>query len=102
MSPEASAERGHFKIHFHASMAAIRGVLDYALVAGDYRAKELAHNAYLYARSTGIHRLGLFPTHHEATEGCSIADMTGMAVTLSDAGLGDYWDDVRGCTRATD
>jgi len=94
MSPEAGAERGHFKIHFHASMAAIRGVLDYALVADDYRAKEFAHNAYLYARSTGIHRLGLFPTHHEATEGCSIADMTGMAVTLSDAGLGDYWDDV--------
>lgn len=99
MSPPASAERGHFKLHFHASMAAIRGVLDYALVAGDYRVQEFAHNAYMYARQTGINRLGLFPTVAEGTEGCSIADMTGMAVTLTDAGLGDYWDDVEMCVR---
>ncbi|MCX5757697.1 MAG: hypothetical protein NTU83_04175, partial [Candidatus Hydrogenedentes bacterium] len=94
MTPTAGAERGHFKIHFHASMAAIRGVLDYALVAGDYRIQEFAHNAYMYARQTGLSRLGLFATGGGGTEGCSIADMTGMAVTLTDAGLGDYWDDV--------
>jgi hypothetical protein len=94
MSPQASAERGHFRIHFHASMAAVRGVLDYALAENDHRAKEFAHNAYCYARQSGLSRLGLFPTGHESTEGCSIADMTGMAATLTDAGLGDYWDDV--------
>ncbi|MFH1568094.1 MAG: hypothetical protein ABIL09_08860 [Gemmatimonadota bacterium] len=94
MHPVASAERGRFSIHFHASMAAIRGVLDYALVAGDHRAREFALNAYLYARQMGLSRLGLFPTHREGTEGCSIADMVGMAVTLTDAGLGDFWDDV--------
>jgi hypothetical protein len=94
MAPAASAERGRFKIHFHASMAAVRGVLDYALVAGDHRAMEFGLNAYLYARQTGLNRLGLFPTHHEGTEGCSIADMIGMAVALTDAGLGEFWDDV--------
>jgi hypothetical protein len=99
MEPRASAERGHFHLHFHASMAAVRGALDYALVADDYRVQEFANDSYNYARQTGIKRLGLFPTHGEGTEGCSIADMIGMAVTLSDAGLGDYWDDVEMYTR---
>ena len=27
-------------------------------------------------------------------EGCAVADMTWIAVTLSEAGVGDYWDDV--------
>ena len=105
----ASAERGHFRLHFHASMAAIRGVLDYAVLAGDQRAQQFAHDAYTFARQTGIHRLGLFPTHDEGTEGCSIADMIGVAVALTDAGLGDYWDDVESyvrnglvCAQATD
>jgi hypothetical protein len=109
MEPRASAERGHFQLHFHASMAAVRSALDYALVANDYQAQEFAHNSYNYARQMGIKRLGLFPTHGEGTEGCSIADMIGMAVTLSDAGLGDYWDDVEMyarngllCAQATD
>jgi len=94
MAPQASAERGHFKLHFHASLAAVRGMLDYALVANDYAAREWAHNAYLYARTMGIQRLGLFPTGGEGTEGCTIADMIGMAIALTDGGMGDYWDDV--------
>ena len=94
MNPVAGAERGHFKLHFHASMAGIRGMLDYALAANDYAAREWAHNAYLFARHTGIQRLGLFPTADGFTEGCSIADMIGMAIALTDGGMGDYWDDV--------
>ncbi len=94
MAPQASAERGHFRLHFHASMAGVRGILDYALAANDYAAREWAHNAYLYARQVGIQRLGLFPTNVWGTEGCSIADMIGMAIALSDGGMGDYWDDV--------
>ncbi|MEW6753318.1 MAG: hypothetical protein AB1505_20405 [Candidatus Latescibacterota bacterium] len=99
MDPAASAERGRFRIHFHASMAAVRGVLDWALAAGDHRAAQFALDAYLYARQMGLRQLGLFPTHHEGTEGCSIADMVGMAVTLTDAGLGDFWDDVEAYAR---
>lgn len=109
MEPRASAERGHFHLHFHASMAAVRSALDYALVGDDQRVQQFALDSYNYARQTGIRRLGLFPTHGEGTEGCSIADMIGMAVTLSDAGLGDYWDDVEAyarngllCAQATD
>jgi len=109
MSPAASAERGHFRLHFHASAAALRGILDYGLVANDQRVLELVADAYGYARQMGIGRLGLFPTSHEVTEGCTVADMIGLAVALSDAGLGDYWDDVERyarngllCAQATD
>jgi hypothetical protein len=109
MEPRASAERGHFHLHFHASMAAVRSALDYALIADDQRVQQFANDSYNYARQTGIKRLGLFPTHGEGTEGCSIADMIGMAVTLTDAGIGDYWDDVEAyarngllCAQATD
>ena len=109
MSPAAGAERGHFKLHFHASAAALRGVLDYGLVADDQRAKELVADAYGYARQMGIGRLGLFPTGGESTEGRTIGDMIGLAVTLTDAGLGEHWDDVEKyarngllCAQATD
>ena len=109
MSPEASAERGHFRLHFHASAAALRGVLDYGLVADDQRAVELVADAYGYARQMGIGRLGLFPTNGEHTEGCTVGDMIGLAVALTDAGLGEHWDDVEKyarngllCAQATD
>lgn len=109
MSSMAGAERGHFKLHFHASTAALRGILDYGIIADDQRAKELVADAYGYARQMGIGRLGLFPTGGEGTEGCTIGDMIGLAVALSDAGLGDYWDDVDKyarngllCAQATD
>lgn len=109
MTPMAGAERGHFRLHFHASTAALRGVLDYGIIADDQRVKELVADAYGYARQMGIGRLGLFPTGGEGTEGCTIGDMIGLAVALSDAGLGDYWDDVDKyarngllCAQATD
>jgi hypothetical protein len=109
MSPAASTERGHFKLHFHASAAALRGVLDYGIVADDQRTKEFVADAYGFARQMGIGRLGLFPTNSEVTEGCTLGDMIGLAVALSDAGLGDYWDDVEKyarngllCAQATD
>ena len=92
--PLAGQQRGHFWGHWHAHSAAIRGVLDYGVVAGDYRAKQFARDAYEWGRMHGIHRLCVFPTSGEATEGCTLGDMTALAVALTDAGMGDYWDDV--------
>ena len=36
---------------------------------------------------------------HEVSEGCGVADMIRLAVKLTDAGLGDYWDDVDSIVR---
>ena len=95
MHKELGAERGHFRRHFHAGLAGVRGLLDYAVVAGDFRLKTFARDAYEWARQHGIHRLGIFSNHWSmGMEGCAIGDMTGLAVALTDAGVGDYWDDV--------
>lgn len=109
MNQTAGAERGHFKGHFHGRLAAIRGLLDYGLMANDTRIKFFCRDAYEYARQHGIHRLGVFPHSNQRTEGCTIGDMVGLAVTLTRAGLGDYWDDVEQyarngliCAQATD
>lgn len=100
MHREPGAERGHFRKHLHAGLAAVRGLLDYAVVADDCRLKLLARDSYEWARQHGIHRLGIFANHPDlATEGCTLADMVALAVQLSDEGIGDYWDDVEQIAR---
>lgn len=94
IEPLAGAERGHFWGHFHGTAAAIRAILDYAIAADDYRLKLFARDAYEWARHHGVHRIGVFPTSHGNTEGCTVADMVGLAVRLTDCGVGDYWEDV--------
>jgi hypothetical protein len=104
--PQASFERGHFQGHFHGNLAAIRALLDYAIVANDNQIKDWARNSYEYSRQMGIADLGLFVHGYDKksiwnadTEGCTIADMIGLAVSLTNAGLGDYWDDVEKMAR---
>jgi hypothetical protein len=94
IEPAIGAARGHFWGHFHCTVAALRAILEYALQANDTAAKEFVRDAYEYARHRGVPRLGLFPGNYPETEGCTIADMVALGVQLSDAGVGDYWDDV--------
>ena len=95
LDPQASFERGHFRGHLHGNLAAVRGVLDYALVANDPQLKECVCDCYEFVRQMGIPRLGIIAQGPEAAmEGCVIGDMTALAVALSDAGMGDDWDDV--------
>ena len=72
----------------------MRGLLDYALVADDCAAKLFVRDAYDWARQHGIHRLGLFPTAAATPRAARLPTWSGLAVALTDAGLGDYWDDV--------
>jgi hypothetical protein len=94
IEPLTGAERGHFYGQFHGQLAALRGLLDYAIAADDYRTKEVVRDSYEWARHHGVHRLGVFPGNNGNTEGCTIADMIGLAVKMTDAGIGDYWEDV--------
>lgn len=82
--------RGHFHGHFHGTLAAFRGVLEYALAAQDYRAMEFVRDGYEWARQHLCPQLGC----DAETEVCALGDLMALAVQLSDAGVGDFWDDV--------
>ncbi len=99
-------EHAEFVGHFHSTMVGLRGALQYAIATKSKRLKQFVCDGYTYARNLGISRLGWFPgsvapenygrPRHEALrcEGCGTADMVALAVRLSQAGVGDYWEDV--------
>jgi hypothetical protein len=91
------AEKGHFAGHYHAHMASLRGLLEYAIVANDTDLKEFVRSGYEFARNYGLAQLGWFPENASAgqfCEACCTADMVALAIKLTDAGIGDYWEDV--------
>jgi hypothetical protein len=102
----AGHEHGLFAGHFHGNTMALRGLLDLAVATDDGRLKGLVRDGYEHARRVGVPRLGWFPAWitperfgrpawlKTVSETCGIADLVALAIGLSDAGLGDYWDDV--------
>ena len=87
---------GQFYGHFHGHTMALRGILAYGIATNDARLKEFARAGYEYARTFGIRRLGWFQeyTGKHSHETCGLVNMTALAIKLSRAGVGDYWDDV--------
>jgi Beta-L-arabinofuranosidase, GH127 len=89
LDPEIGAARGHFWGHFHGHTATLRALLDYAVAANDWHVKSFVRDAYEHARHHAAPELGLF-----GGEGCTAGDIVALAIQLTDAGVGDYWDDV--------
>ncbi len=99
-------EHGTFNGHFHGNIRSYAGLLDLALADKNEWLKQFVRETYDHGRRTGVTRMGWFPgwlapeqadrpdSYAGWSEGCGIADMVVLAVKLSDAGLGDYWDDV--------
>jgi len=86
------------RIHFQHHMVPLLGMLDYALTAGDGDMAEFVRAAFEWAKSKGQTTVGYFPENvdnveYEGSETCEVAGMIGLALKLSQAGLGDYWDD---------
>src|ERR1041384_2810528 len=83
--------------HFHAHSLSILGFLEYALAAKDAQLVEYCRKSYEWARAQGSVTTGFFPENitpdFPNSEGCPVADMIALALTLSKAGVGDYWDD---------
>ena len=100
--------------HFHVLARALIGVVEYGIVAEDRDMLRWARRAYEYGRSIGDPTLGFFagipscdpcefnPIAKQCgmdharleTEPCSISDMAIIALKLTDAGMGDYYEDV--------
>lgn len=96
--------------HFHHSLYSLIGVLEYALAAGDEGLLSRVDACYRYAREMGDSLLGYFPEtmsgfpdnrfgDPRTVEICEVADMVVIALKLTRAGVGDYWDDVDLWTR---
>jgi len=98
----AGAELGHWYSHFHARAIGLRGVLEYARVVQDARLLEFVRRSYEFTLAMGIARLGwvnCWPARHAAMESCALGDLAALAIRLTDAGVGDYWDDVDALAR---
>jgi hypothetical protein len=98
----AGQELGHWVGHFHAKAIALRGILEYGIAANDDRAIEFVRNSYEYSRSLAIPSIGWVNTHpvkNNLCEGCGLGDLVALAIRLSDARVGDYWDDVDAAAR---
>ncbi|MGD8998258.1 MAG: glycoside hydrolase family 127 protein, partial [Anaerolineae bacterium] len=90
-------------LHFHHNGNALVGISEYALATGDEEFAAFANMGYEWARSLGSPLVGFFPEYIDDwpddrsiidCETCCVVDMILLALTLSEAGQGDYWDDV--------
>ena len=113
----AQPEQAMWNGHFHSQTYGMKGLLEYAIVSHDTRAAEFVARFYEWGRHFGISRIGFFPAvigspqmlnrHRspdprrnpdefapQVSEGCCVGDMTWLAVRMSEAGIGDYWEDV--------
>jgi len=104
-------EHGIWAGHLHGNLNTLQALLELALATHDSRLQQIVRQGYEYARSHGVIRLGWMPSWIAPqqfgrpasaaieSEGCGIADTLMLAVQLTDAGLGDYWDDVDAIVR---
>jgi hypothetical protein len=101
----AGDEHGHVDSHFTSRLMALRALLEFGVVADDERVKEFVRASYEYMRGFAIPRLGFIDGFHTSkaiagyTEGCMLGLWVALGIRMSDAGIGDFWDDVDHCVR---
>ena len=84
------AEHAHWQGHYHGYVNTLRAILDYALVANDSQLKAFVRDGYEWTRQAAFPRIGYVGD----LQGCGLGRLIGLAVKLSEAGMGDYWEDV--------
>ncbi len=91
--------------HYHHSLYALIAVCEYGYAINDRKILERVDACYRWVREMGDPLIGYFPEAMpgsdwylgragNTTEICEVADMVLLALYLTRAGLGDYWDDV--------
>ncbi len=84
------AEHAHWTGHFHGHINTLRAILEYAIAANDPRLMQFVRDGYEWTRQAGLARIGLAGDG----QGCGLGRLIGLAIKLTDAGIGDYWEDV--------
>jgi hypothetical protein len=104
-------EHGIFAGHFHGNTGSLLSLLDVAEADKNIWLREFVREAYDNAIRNGVVRMGWFPAwitpakydRPEASgrhsETCALAEMVELGVRLSDAGMGEYWDDIDAIVR---
>jgi len=105
---------GHWDFwHFHHSLYALIAICEYGLATNDREILKRVDSCYRWARGQGDSLTGFYPEcmpgsppfegrarrGGNTAETCEIADMVVLALKLTRAGIGDYWDDVDRWTR---
>lgn len=89
--------------HGHAHGIGLVSVLEYASAVNDKDTLAFVSSAYEWMRAHSCSQVGFFPEvfvpGYDRCESCTIGDMITMALKLSTAGAGDYWDDADRWTR---
>ncbi len=89
-----TADRGYFTGHMHGHTAMLFALLEYAQAANDATLKEFVRDGYDFARHHGVPQLGAWVNNQPDVEVCTISDMVALAIKLTEAGMGDFYDDV--------
>jgi hypothetical protein len=104
-------EHGMWAGHVHANLTNLHALLDLAIATDDAWLKQFVREGYDNAVRNGVIRMGWLPgwtlpvkykrppVTHTMDEPCGLGDWAVLAVKLTDAGLGDYWDDVDAIVR---
>ena len=99
-------EDGRWNIHhFHHSLYALMAMCEYGVLAEDRQILERVDACFRCAREMGDPLIGFYPEfmpgsdrylkrEGNTAEICEIADMIWLALYLTRAGIGDYWEDV--------
>ena len=77
-----------FKGHFSGVAYTFQGLIEYALVADDPDVKEFVRQGYEYMRNFGLKSIGMYG------ENIANSIMAAVAIRMTDAGIGDYYEDV--------
>ena len=92
--------------HFHHSLYALMAVCEYACAANDREVLERVDACFRWAREMGDPLIGYYTEwmpgsdlflewqQGNSVEICEVADMVFLALYMTRAGVGDYWDDV--------
>ena len=78
----------HFRGHIAGGHMGLRGMTEYAVAADDQVLLEFCRQGYEWLRNFGFASLGWYG------ENLCLRDAVATAIKLTEAGVGDYWDDV--------
>ena len=94
---------GTFGGHFHGTTFKVLAMAELAKVTGDEELMDFVRKSYEFARGKGWPIVGFYPEGIDQDppiqESCSFTHLPKIAAILSQAGVGEYWDDINQLAR---